>query len=74
MIPRGQRSCDHGLIQRFIITIEGTGWEDLQDVELPRPPGEGEPIETQYGTCIVTRVESLPNAGQYDGKIVCRLP
>ncbi len=66
-------SCDHGCIQRFIVTIEGAGWSDVEDLELSAPPGEGEPIETKYGTCIVTSVEQLVAAG-YDGKISCRLP
>jgi hypothetical protein len=55
-----------------MVTIEGPGWEDVQDVELPGPPAEGEPIETQYGTCIVVKVEPLTE--NYSGKIVCRLP
>ncbi|HEU5065689.1 MAG TPA: hypothetical protein VFT86_07340 [Gaiellaceae bacterium] len=67
-------ACDHGLIQRFIVTIEGPGWEDVQDVEMPRLPGEGEAIETRYGTCIVTKVEKPQTAEKYDGKIFCRLP
>jgi hypothetical protein len=61
------------LIQRFIITIEGPGWNDVEDVELPALPGEGEPIETKYGTCLVTSAEPQPD-GIYDGKIICRLP
>jgi hypothetical protein len=61
------------LIQRFIITIEGAGWNDVEDVELPAPPGVGEPIETKYGTCLVTSAEPQPD-GIYDGKIICRLP
>jgi hypothetical protein len=61
-------------IQRFIVTIEGPGWEDVQDVELPRAPREGDPIETHYGTCIVTKVDSHASAGGYGGKITCRLP
>jgi hypothetical protein len=54
--------------------IEGSTWEDVQEVEMPRPPGEGETIETRYGTCIVTKVEKLQSAEKYDGRIVCRLP
>ncbi len=60
-------------LQRFIITIEGPGWTEFDEVELPRPPDEGEPIETKVGTCLVTHTE-LPSAEQHDGKIVCRLP
>ena len=62
-------------MQRYSVTIEGPGgWQDLQDVELPRPPVEGDAIETRYGTCIVTEVESAPDTEAYNGKIVCRLP
>jgi hypothetical protein len=60
-------------VQRFSVTIEGPGWQDLQDVELPRAPAEGDAIETRYGTCLVTKVEET-QAEQYSGKIVCRLP
>jgi hypothetical protein len=56
------------------VTIEGSGWEDFEELELPRLPGEGEPLETKYGTCLVTQSEVLPQGGHYDGKIVCRLP
>jgi hypothetical protein len=66
-------SCDHRLIQKFIVTIEGPGWKDLQDFELPRLPDEGEPIETKYGVCLVTHVEPTPDMKRYDGKIICRL-
>jgi hypothetical protein len=61
-------------VQRFTVTIEGPGWKDLQDVELPRAPDEGETIETRYGTCVVTRVDYEPSTNNYSGKIVCRLP
>jgi hypothetical protein len=54
---------DAGLIQRLSVTIEGTGWEDFEDLELPRLPGEGEPLETKYGTCLVTQSEVLPEGG-----------
>ena len=65
-------SCDHRLIQTFIVTIEGPGWKDLQDIELPRLPEEGDPIETKYGVCLVTHVERTPGIERYDGTIVCR--
>ncbi len=61
-------------MQRFSVTIQGPGWEDLQDVELPRAPAEGDAIETRYGTCIVTKVDAETNADSYSGKITCRLP
>jgi hypothetical protein len=60
-------------IQHFIVTIEGVGWKDIQEVELLRLPTEGEPIETKYGTCLVTHAEPLSKTEQHDGKIVCRL-
>lgn len=59
-------------MQRFTVKIEGTNWEDFEEIELPRLPDEGETIETKYGTCLVTSAEALPDAGQHAGKIVCR--
>jgi hypothetical protein len=44
-------------MHRFIVTIEGAGWTDFDEVELPAPPDEGEPIETKFGTCLVTEAE-----------------
>jgi hypothetical protein len=61
-------------LQRFTVTIEFPTWKDVQEVELPQLPGEGDTIETRYGTCIVTRATLLSDGGQYAGKIVCRLP
>jgi hypothetical protein len=61
-------------VDRFTITIQGPNWEDVQEVELPELPGEGDAIETRYGTCMVTRAEPLPDRKPYAGKIVCRLP
>jgi hypothetical protein len=60
------------VVHRFIVTIEGHGWTELDELELPRPPEEGEPIETKVGTCVVTRAELLPGADH--GTIACRLP
>lgn len=62
------------LVQSFTVTIEGLNWEDVDDVELPRLPAEGDPIETKYGTCVVIRTELFADRGQYAGKIVCRIP
>ncbi len=59
-------------MQRFTVEIEGPNWEDVAEIELPRLPSEGETIETKYGTCLVTSVEALQDAGPYAGKIVCR--
>jgi hypothetical protein len=61
-------------LQRFIVVVEGLPLDEYEEIELPRPPGEGEPIETRYGTCIVTRTEAAADGGQYAGKIVCRMP
>ena len=61
-------------MQRFIVTIEGPTWQDVQDMELPRAPALGESIETRYGTCVVTKVEATARAEKYAGRIVCRLP
>ena len=62
------------IIQRIIITIQGPGWEDLEDSELSRLPGEGDAVETKYGTCLVTEAQATPGGDQYDGRITCRLP
>jgi len=61
-------------VRRFMVTIEESNWEDVDDVELPELPREGDTIETKYGTCIVTHTELLSEGGHYAGKIVCRLP
>ena len=58
---------------RFTVTIEGTGWADVQQLELPRLPREGELIETKYGTCQVTHSEATPEAEPVAGKIVCSI-
>jgi hypothetical protein len=46
-------------MRRFIITIEGPSFEDVDNVELPGPPQPGEPIETRLGT----PMPRLPRAG-----------
>jgi hypothetical protein len=61
-------------LQRFIVTVEGLPLEEIEEIELPRLPAEGEPIETRYGTCIVTRTETAAEGGQYAGRIFCRMP
>ena len=58
---------------RFTVTIEGTGWADVQQLELPRLPREGELIETKYGTCQVTHSEATPEAEPVAGQIVCSI-
>ena len=59
---------------RVTAQIEGTNWQDFEKLELPVLPREGDVIETRYGTCIVTRVDPSPDAGQQAAKIVCRFP
>jgi hypothetical protein len=61
-------------VHRYVITIEGPSFEDVDNVELPGPPQPGEPIETILGTCIVTRTEPMPAESGYAGRIICRLP
>lgn len=61
-------------MQQFILTVEGRGFEELDEIELPRLPQEGDPIETKLGTCLVVRTESAADGSNYDGRIVCRLP
>jgi hypothetical protein len=61
-------------LQRFIVTVEGLPLEEVEEIELPQLPAEGEPIETRYGTCIITRTESAADGSQYAGRIFCRMP
>jgi hypothetical protein len=61
-------------VYRVTVKIEGTNWQDFQELELPALPREGDAIETRYGTCIVTRADPSPNPGQQADKIVCRFP
>jgi hypothetical protein len=60
-------------VQRFILTIEGSNLEDVEEIELPRFPLAGEPVETRLGTCVVTRTEPLAGETPYAGRIVCRM-
>ena len=62
------------VVKTFTVTIEGSNWTDVQDMELPELPKEGDTIETRYGTCLVTAAEILPDRGGRAGTIVCRLP
>jgi hypothetical protein len=56
------------------ITIEGPNFQDFEEAELHRLPDEGEPIETKYGTCIVTHAEALPEDDYLAARVTCRLP
>jgi hypothetical protein len=58
---------------RFIVTIEGPGWTDHEDVELPRLPDAGESLETKFGTLLVASAEEAPDLQAYAGRIVCRM-
>jgi hypothetical protein len=62
-------------MKRFIMTVEGPNLNDVSEIELPALPSEGEPIETRFGTAIVSSVEDRLTAdGVFQGKIVCRMP
>jgi len=50
------------------------GWSDFEEIELPGLPGEGEPVDTKFGTLLVESAEKTPDGEKYDGKIVCRMP
>jgi len=56
-----------------MITIDGPNFQDFQEAEVARLPEEGEPIETKYGTCVVTAVEELPASEHFAGRVTCRL-
>jgi hypothetical protein len=61
-------------LQQFILTVEGANFEELDEIELPSLPREGDPIETNLGMCLVVRTEPAAEGSNYDGRIVCRLP
>jgi hypothetical protein len=61
-------------MRRFKVRIEGHGWEDFEEIELPNPPSEGDPFETKLGMCIVTGVDPMPESQDFAGTILCRLP
>jgi hypothetical protein len=60
-------------MKHYIVTIEGPNFEDVEEIEVPAPPEDGELVDTKYGTCVVTAVEQLPDSQQFDGRISCRL-
>lgn len=62
-----------GELQRYVITIKGRNFEDVDSAELAAPPEPGETIETSLGQCIVISADP-PDEGRAVGKIVCRLP
>jgi hypothetical protein len=60
-------------MDQIMITIDGPNFQDFQEAEVMGLPEEGEPIETKYGTCVVTSVETLPDSEHFAGKVFCRL-
>ena len=58
---------------RFVLTIEGPNWKDLDEIELSAAPVAGEPLGTKYGTCLLTKVEVVPDS-QFAAHITCKLP
>jgi hypothetical protein len=61
-------------VQRFIVVLEGLPLEEFEEIELPRLPVQGEPIDTRYGTYVVTSTEDVADGSQYAGRIVCSAP
>jgi len=61
-------------MKRFIVTVEGSNLTDIEEIELPALPSEGDPIETRFGTCVVVSTEVLSGPSVHQGKIVCRMP
>ena len=74
MLRRRSLTRRIGEVHRYLIIIQASSFEDVDNVELPAPPQPGDPIETNLGTCIVTSTESMPAESEYAGKIICHLP
>jgi hypothetical protein len=74
MLRRRSLTRRIGKVHRYLIIIQASSFEDVDNVELPAPPQPGDPIETNLGTCIVTSTESMPAESEYAGKIICHLP
>jgi hypothetical protein len=60
-------------VERIIVTIEGPGFQDFEEMEVARMPEEGELISTKYDNCVVTSVELTPGS-DFLGKVACRMP
>lgn len=60
-------------MQRIIVTIEGPGFQDFEEMEVVQLPEEGELISTKYDSCLVTSVVLTPDS-DFLGKVVCRMP
>jgi hypothetical protein len=61
-------------LHRFVVAVEGMALEEIEEIELPRLPVEGDTVSTNYGMCIVTRTEPVAEGSEFEGRIVCRLP
>ncbi len=61
-------------LHRFVVAVEGLALEEIEEIELPRLPVEGDTVSTNYGMCIVTRTEPVAEGSEFEGRIVCRLP
>ena len=61
-------------LHRFVVAVEGMALEEIEEIELPRLPVEGDTVNTNYGVCIVTRTEPVAEGSEFEGRIVCRLP
>jgi len=61
-------------LHRYVVTVEGLPLDEIEEIELPRLPVEGDTISTNYGMCLVTRTEGVPEGSQFEGRIFCRLP
>ena len=60
-------------MERIIVTIEGPGFQDFEEMEVARLPEEGELISTKYDNCVVTSAELTPDS-EFFGRVACRMP
>jgi hypothetical protein len=60
-------------LHRFVVTVEGLPLDEIEEIELPRLPVEGDTITTNFGVCVVTRTEPVAEGSQFEGRIVCRM-
>jgi len=61
-------------LHRFVVAVQGMALEEIEEIELPRLPVEGDTVSTNYGMCIVIRTEPVPEGSEFACRIVCRLP
>jgi hypothetical protein len=60
-------------VHRYVVTVEGLPLDEVEEIELPRLPVEGDTITTNFGVCVVTRTEPVAEGSQFEGRIVCRM-